>query len=518
MNKEQIESEVKIIQNLFFTKNYNAIITLSKNGIKKYPNISIFYNLLGLALSNIRNFDNAEIVLLKGHEVNPNDLAIINNLANVYKSKHKFTEAENLFKKSIELKKDYVNSYVNYGHLKKDLNKFEDSIRLYKKALEYDKKIPAIYYSLAMSYQALGKFKESDKYAQKSLEIDPGFTKADFLISKSKKYKENDSHLLKMINKLENLNLNDTLRIELLFAISKAYEDINDIKKSIKYLTEGNQLKRKQIKFDINKEKKFFNDIKEIFSKIDCKNLINQTQNKKKIIFILGMPRSGTTLVEQIISSHSKVYGSGELPYLSLILSQKFIKEKKLLPEKVNSALKDTHQLRELSNEYFSYISHYEIEQMMVTDKAPLNFMWIGFIKLIFPDAKIIHCTRDSKENCISMYKNVFEGGLDFCYTENELGLYYNLYKDLMTFWIKKFPGIFYNVNYENLIQNQSSEIKKIINYCELDWEEKCLNFSENKSPIKTASVAQARSPIYKTSLNNSNKFQPYLKDLFDLL
>ena len=518
MNKDQIESEVKIIQNLFFTNNYNTIISLSKKGIKKYPKISIFYNLLGLALSNLGRFENAEIVLLRGHKVNPNDLAIINNLANVHKSRHNFTEAENLFNKSIKLKKDYVNAYVNYGHLKKDLNKFNDSIKLYKKALEYDKKIPAIYYSLAMSYQALGNFKDSDNYAQKTLEIEPEFTKADLLISRSKKYIKNDPHLLKMISKLENLNLNDSLKIELFFAISKAYEDLNDMENSMKYLAGGNLLKRKRVKFDINKEKKIFENIKEIFSKFDYKSLVKQSDNNKKIIFILGMPRSGTTLVEQIISSHSEVYSSGELPYLSLIINQRLTKDRDFLMNEVNSFLNNNDNLLELSQKYFSYIDHYEIDQKIITDKAPLNFMWVGFIKMIFPGAKIIHCIRDPKENCISMYKNVFEGGLDFCYSENELGLYYKLYKDLMDFWSKKFPGTFYNVNYENLVQNQSSEIKSIIKYCELKWQEKCLKFSENKSPIKTASVAQARSPIYKTSLNNSKKFEPYLKNLFDLL
>lgn len=518
MNKEQIESEVKVIQNLFFSNNYISIISLAKKGIKKYPTISIFYNLLGLALTNLGKLDEAQIILQKGYSVNPNDLAIMNNLANVYKGKHQFLEAENFFNKSIELKKDYVNSYVNYGHLKRDLNKFDESIKLYEKALAYNEKIPAIYYSLAMSYQSIGNFSKSEYYAQKTLDIEPRFTKADLLISRSKKYRENDQHLEKMIEKLEKLDLKDNLKFELLFAISKAYEDQNNIEECVKYLREGNKLKRKLIKFDIEKENKIFEDIKKIFSNIDNNELIKNKINVKKVIFILGMPRSGTTLVEQIISSHSEVYGSGELPYLSLIINKEFFKNKSFIMDKVNSSLKDENNLLNLSKKYFSYIDHYKIDKKIITDKAPLNFMWIGFIKLIFPDAKIIHCSRDSKENCISMYKNVFEGGLDFCYSEDELGNYYNMYKNLMNFWEEKYPDSFLNVNYEKLIQDQSLEIKKIIKYCELDWEEKCLNFSENRSPIKTASVAQARSPIYRTSLNNFNKFKPYLKDLFDLL
>ena len=246
---------------------------------------------------------------------------------------------------------------------------------------------------------------------------------------------------------------------------------------------------------------------------------INATiKNPKKIIFILGMPRSGTTLIEQIISSHSNVYSSGELPYLSLILKNIFFEDEKNINNNPIALIEDNEKRNELSKQYFSFIKNYEIGQNYITDKAPLNFMWIGFIKILFPDSKIIHSTRDPKDNCISLYKNIFEGGLDFSYSENELGQYYNLYKDLMNFWKEKIPNDFLDVKYENLINNSEDEIKKIIDYCDLNWEESCLNFANSKNPIKTASVGQARKPIYKTSLKSAEKFKPFLKELFKII
>ena len=220
-NIEKIKGLVKEIQNLFFKNNYSAVINETKKAIKVYPDISVFYNMMGLAFSKISKFDEAKIVLEKGYKVNSNDLAIINNLANVYKSVFNYIDSEKLYKLSISKQKNYFNAYVNYGNLKRDLNQFDEAIALYKEALIYNKQIPVIYYSLSMSYQAIGNFKEAELYANKTLELDKKFTKADLLISRSRKYTSNDDHLKSMNEKIKNVELNTSDKIDLYFALSK---------------------------------------------------------------------------------------------------------------------------------------------------------------------------------------------------------------------------------------------------------------------------------------------------------
>ena len=283
-------------------------------------------------------------------------------------------------------------------------------------------------------------------------------------------------------------------------------------------IKEGNELKRSIVKFDINYEKKNFLNIKNIFSTNDFNQLKKKIDESKNIIFILGMPRSGTTLTEQIISSHSKVYGSGELPYLSKILKDKLSDDLGLSTSKIKEMFSNNDIVFDISSKYFSYINNYKISEKWITDKAPLNFMWVGFIKILFPNAKIIHCKRNSKDNCVSLYKNVFDGNLNFCYTQKELGMYYNLYSDLMKFWESHLSNCFLTVNYEDLIQDTKIETKKILDYCGLDWEEKCLSLSDNKTPIKTASVGQARNSIYSSSINSSSKYEDYLQELFNII
>ena len=188
--------------------------------------------------------------------------------------------------------------------------------------------------------------------------------------------------------------------------------------------------------------------------------------------------------------------------------------EESISSEQVVKLINDETFSNLLRKDYYDYLKRFNAKETFITDKAPLNFRWIGLIKILFPNSKIIHCSRNPKDNCLSLYKNFFEGGLNFSYDQKELGTYYNLYLDLIKFWNEKFPGSIYEAKYEQIITNQENEIKNIINFCDLPWEESCLSFYKNKTPIKTMSTAQARQPIYKSSINSFEKFSPFLKEL----
>ena len=182
--------------------------------------------------------------------------------------------------------------------------------------------------------------------------------------------------------------------------------------------------------------------------------------------------------------------------------------------EKINNLINDEFFTDQLRKDYYDYLKRFNSNKNLITDKAPLNFRWIGLIKILFPGAKIIHCTRNPKDNCFSLYKNNFEGGLNFSYNQKELSSYYKLYLDLMNFWLDLFPNSIFEANYEKIVNNPQHEIEKILRFCNLPWEDNCLNFHKNKTPIKTMSTAQARQPIYKSSINSYDKFSSFLEDL----
>ena len=512
---QKLEQEVNSIINQFNVGNHEAVISKVKKIIKKFPEYLILYNILGSAYQQIGEYNFARSTFLKAIKMDPNNITIMNNLANTHKRLEEFDQSEDLFKKIIRINPKYTYAFINYGNLKRDMNDFESAIELYKKALELESQLPVVNFALALAYQGIGKFDLAIDYANKTLKLDKSFTQADKIISQSKKYNSGDKHFIEMEDKIKNLKLNNLQKLNLHFALAKAYEDIGDIKNSFENLKYGNKLKYDSLNYNFDNEIKLFKDLKETFEKLNIEKFLNSTISKKKIIFILGMPRSGTTLVEQIISSHSKVFGAGELPYMSKILSKNFFNKSELSKEKIRNILTENNEeIDRIANEYLDYIDKFNTKENNITDKAPLNFRWIGFIKILFPNSKIIHCTRNPKDNCLSLFKNIFEGGLNFSYDQKTLGTFYNLYSDLMIFWNKKFSNFIHEANYEKILSNQLEESKKIIEFCGLDWEEECLNFHENKAPIKTMSTAQARKPLYKSSLNSYEKFSPYLETL----
>ena len=513
-----IENEIKILLNLFNSAKFDILISKAKKLIKKTPEYLILYNILGSAYQNIGDLKLAKETFIKGYKMEPNNIAIMNNLANVHKNIGEVELSESLFKKIMEKKPDYINAYVNYGNLKRDNNDFEFAIDLYNKALKINSQIPVVLYSLALAYQGLGKFDLAIDYAKKTLEIEPKFTQADMLISQSKKYQAGDLHYEEMNLKINSLMLNDEQKTNLFFALAKAEEDMGLIEKSFNNLDIANSTRRKSLNFNINNETVFFNQLKNIFTKIDLSQKFTNNIEERKVIFILGMPRSGTSLVEQIITSHSSVFGAGELPQLSRIVKTKLMINDNLSEESIFNLVKNEDFTNQLRTDYYNYLRRFNSSKLFITDKAPLNFRWIGFIKILFPNSKIIHCSRNPKDNCLSIFKNFFEGGLDFGYNQKELGTYYNLYLDLIKFWKEKFPDTIYDAQYEKIIENPENEIKNMIKFCDLSWEEDCLQFYNNKTPIKTLSTAQARKPIYKSSNNSFKKFAPYLTDLNKLI
>lgn len=515
--KIEAEKEAQIILNYFKTKDYISAEVKAKKLIKKFPNYQAVYNLLGLCLQSQKKFSEAIKYYNIAIQNNPNFFVAINNLGLTYHNMYDLKNAQRYYERAIEINPRFTHPISNLGNIKKELNNYEEAIKCYKRALSIDNKLYIVLHNLGMAYQALGKFEESKKYFESVLKISPKFTRADRSLSMSLKYDINNAHLKSMKNKIKDQSLNNFQKIELYFALGKAYEDIKNYKKSFENYKLGNKIKREDTKYQIEDDVALFENIKSSFSNIDFQNLDNIGNKNDKMIFILGMPRSGTTMVEQIIANHKNVYGAGELRDLTQIIKENFLVNDKIkFPEKLN--IKNQAFFNNMGAKYIENLDRYNANKNYITDKAPLNFKWIGLIKLILPKSKIIHCTRDPKDTCLSLFKNFFEGELNFSYNLEEAGKYYKLYKDLMKFWKQLFPDFVYDISYEKLVKNQEFESRKLLDFCNLNWDKNCLTFYKNKRGIVTASFAQARKPIYKDSVKSWQKYEKDLLPLFKIL
>ena len=471
---------------------------------KKHPDQEAFYNLLAIAYQLKGQAEKSIELLENALKRSKNNHNFLNNLGLSYFKIKNYLKAEEFFLKVLEIKPKYINAINNLASLYEEINQFEKAKKLLEESLKINSDVLETNYNYASLLQTQGSFIDAKKYYRKTLELNNNFTKADRALAMLEKYKIDNNHIKEMENKIENKNLHKDNIKDLSFGLGKIYEDIGDYEKSFFYINKANKLKKELTGYNFKNDKDLFDKIVQLYNKINSNN-IPQSKVEKKVIFILGMPRTGTSLVEQIISSHSKVFGAGEILLLSNFF-QSFFKK--------NNKSEDLEKkIYEYKNNYLRILSKMT-DLEIITDKAPLNFRWIGFIKLMLPNSKIIHCTRDPFENSWSIFKNEFEGGMFFSNNLGDIANYFKLYEKLMLFWKEKFKDEIFEIKYEDLINSSEEKIKKLVNFCNLDWEKECLQFYKNKKSIKTVSFAQARKPIYKNSVNATLNFKKFLKDL----
>jgi len=521
--------KIQILNNYLKVKNYNKVIEGSLKILKKIPNNSYLLNLIGMGYQGLNQHNNAIHYFEQSIHFDKKNIAAINNLGNSHKAINDFDLAKFNYEKALELDPNYINAYNNYANLKTIYNDYDGAIKLFKQGIEIIKKNINfslekqlnLMFSLASAYHSINKIVEAKKTINEILIIDPKHTSAHKLLSSIIKYSQKNTDSIDHLNKMEELinsnQLDKDNRIDLNFALGKSYDDLKNYEKAFKYLDEANALKYAQSGTSIVGEEKVIKNLIQVFNEIDL-DKTNQNFTDKKIIFICGMPRSGTTLTEQIIAAHDSVYGAGELIYLQDLVKQNFVNDGKLNKQKIiDSQLKSENFI---SKEYFNYLKFYKISEEYITDKAPQNFRLIGFIKLFFPNSKVIHCYRDAKDNCLSLFKNAFSSSMmNWTNRQEDIAGYYNLYSEIMNFWKSKIPNFIYDVKYESLVENKDSEIKKILEFCNLNLDKKCFNHHDNsKTPIKTVSISQARQPIYNSSVNLNSNYDKYLEKMFNLL
>ena len=463
---------------------------------------------LGVIHQDLDKKDSAVLCYKKAIEITPNYPSAHNNLGNIYKELGDIKSSIESLEWAIAYKHDYAEAHNNLGNSLYESGRVQEAIKSFEKALSYNPAYARAMFNLSLALKDIGKKEDYHKLIEKTVQLKPHWSDAQLHLSRVKKYKNNDPQIAELHSFLNQNNLTLKDNINFNFTLAKVYEDIGDPKNQFKFLNEANRLRKEESGYKFEKDLRLFSNIKETF-KNPPKPLSRSTIKSSKVspIFILGMPRSGTSLVHQIVSNHKQVYGAGELTKLN-----KFVTP--YLKDSENKEITESN-LMSIRENYTNELLSLNVTESIIVDKMPLNFRYIGFILTAFPESKIIHMNRDSMAVCWSIYKYFFPGNT-YSYNQKDIAAYYCLYEDLMGFWKKKFPNKIYDLYYEELTINQKFETQELLKYCGLEWDENCLNFHNNTTAVKTTSAIQVKNKMYQGSSEAWKKYEAYLKPLLD--
>ena len=540
MNSNNFIKDKKNILSLFKEKKFSKVLKLGTKLLKKKPNDFDLLYVLGFSSIDLQNFIDAEkffrkilsfkksadIFYIYGNiqsklknykeatssfenaiNLNPNFSEAYNNLGNVNKLNNQIQEAIKNYKKSIDKKNDNITAYFNLAVIFKEIKKYKDSKNVYEKILEIDKNNLTAKHDLGAVNSILGNFEKAREYFIEAISINNKNFKSYKNYIEITKIIEGD-HIFKSLENISAEDTNDQNKIDIFYSLSKGYFDQQKNKLGFQYLERGKNIKKKISNFKINRQKKIFSNIKVFFENYYSSEVDKNIKIKNIPIFILGMPRSGTTLIEQILSSHSKIHGAGELIYLPQIIDRVFTYDRSDFNDTINKIRYEySEKLSKLSNNQY------------IIDKLPLNFRWIGFIIKAFPEAKILHIDRNPMAVCWSNYKiNFRDSGMEFTLSQKDIAEYYVLYKEIMNYWNVKFKEKIININYEKFVLDHEKETKNILDKIDLNWEDGLKTFNTNERPVETASLLQVRGKIIKNTSENWKKYKDYLEDMQNIL
>ena len=486
-----------------------SLVAIQKSVLLEPQDAESHYN-LGNTLKALARLNDAEVSYKKAIALNPNYADANNNLGITLKEMGRLDEAEINLRQAIELKPDLAEAHNNLGNTLKQLGRLDEAETNYRKAIALKPDFAEGHKDLGTMLQEQGRLDEGETSYRKAITLKPDFAEAHRLLTLLKKFDAQDKQYSKMQELYLDKNISEEQRCNINFGLAKACEDLGDLEKAFHHYREGNVLRKKLLNYNINQDIELFRQIKFTYPRIEQNSLPPDNLTKKLIpIFIVGMPRSGTTIVEQIISSHSKVTGAGELNFVAQFGS--------LIARGLSDS--NTDSLINFRERYLFKLQSVSNGNLIVTDKMPQNFCYIGLLAAAFPEAKIVHVKRNPAAVCWANYKQYFASkNIGYCYSIDDVISYYKLYESLMVFWINTLSKRIYNLDYEQLTVNQESETRQLIDYLDLDWDEKCLSPQNNKRNITTASSIQVRKKVYRGSSEQWKKYQPFLNGAFDSL
>jgi tetratricopeptide (TPR) repeat protein len=480
---------------------------------------------LGLSLRAMNDFDAACEAFKRASQANKGNLTSILEWAktlgqiaatDILKGPEKRAEVEHILRDAMISFPDDPRPPTELGITLLNDSRQNEALELFDGVLKNNPDFAPAIFNRGIALTILGQAGIAKQSFERALTLDPSI-EGYYHFSNLHTFTSEDDWLKRLVRHADEVT-QSSAKIDVEFGLAKAYEDMDDYEKAFDHLEKGNHEKRRTIQYDIRNDEMRIDQIIALSTTDFFNRFRGKVNSDISPIFILGMPRSGSTLLEQMLAAHPEINAGGELPYMLGVARNIGAAWESRKEHFLSDDLTVIADLQQGADIYTKLTANLRQDKRLFTDKLPGNFQFIGLIHLMFPDARIINCRRDPVDTCLSCYKKLFQSAVPYSFDLAELGRYYMLYDRLMKHWHTVLPGHILDAEYESILANPEQELRKILQFCGVEFNPACLEFYKVKRPINTASVLQVRKPLYKDSLQRWKKYGTRLNPLLDTL
>ena len=504
------------------TQRFGLAIQWIESALQEKPDDTQAHYNLGIALKEVDRLDDAATHFQQCVDLDSSNVEAYNALGNILRIQDQHDRAVTCFEKALAIQPAHADSRRSFSLVSNDLGVLANKLGHSHEAIDHFRRATNLadsnseaHINLGITLEQTGNLDQAAASFKNAIVASPTLAQAHYYLAHLRSHRSTTEEIDAMRSLFDEASTSEVQQIFLAYGLGEAHHKLENYDKAFESFALGHRLKNNTTSFNLADQIRFFESLIDVFDMDFFDEHQASGCEDETPIFVLGMPRSGTSLTEQIIASHSSVFGAGELSYLPELVRESTLAAASPFPKSLSALPHEAFQ--HFGEAYIEKLRRLSQQAIRISDTTPMNFLYVGLIAIALPNARIIHCVRSPMDTCLSIFMHPLSTPHSYAHELKNLGAYYKLYQRLMAHWHKMLPGRIHDVMYEQMVADSDTEIRALLTHCNLPFEKACLNFHETDRTIRTPSAGQVRQPIYDSSIRRWKHYEKHLDPLLDL-